>query len=83
MKYHDTFIHSKVSSTQNQRAKIRDCHFSLVWLMEFRITYSCLGKVKVLPINYSLSISADVQVCMKTVNEFCMFNPFMKEAAII
>ena len=42
--------HSKVTSTQKTLLYSRESHFSLVWVMEFSIISSCLGKVKVFPI---------------------------------
>ena len=42
--------HSKVTPTQKSLLYSRESHFSLAWVMEFSIIYSCLGKVKVFPI---------------------------------
>ena len=46
--------------------KTRKSHFPLVvWVMEFSIIPSCLGKVKQLKLKFN--------VCMKMVNEFYVF----------
>ena len=55
--------------------KTRESQFSLVWVMEFSIISSCLGKAKVFPITLtrqSQSTHVD-KVCMKTVNELSVF----------
>ena len=49
MKTRNTMGSSKVTSTETL-LKTRESHFSLVWVMEFSIIPSCLGKVKVFQI---------------------------------
>ena len=53
--------------------KTRECHFSLVLVMEFRIISSYLGKVKYFSTILTCQIQLMFNVCMKTVNELYMF----------
>ena len=63
-KYRGTFIASKVTSTQK-----RESHFSLVCIMEFRIMFSCLGKLKAFPVNLIRLSLSTFSVCMRTINK--------------
>ena len=54
--------------------KTKESHFSLVWVMEFSIISSCLGKVKVFPIILACQSQTTFNVCMETVNGFYVSN---------
>ena len=54
--------------------KTKESHFSLVWVMEFSIISSCLGKVKVFPIILACQSQTTFNICMKTVNGFYVSN---------
>ena len=55
-----SLYHSKVKITQN-----KGILFSLVWVMDFFIIYSCLGKVKAFSDNSNLAILVDIQSLYK------------------
>ena len=60
--------HFKFSSSQE-----RESHFSLVWVMEVSIIYSCLCKAKVFPVNLTKQSQSTFNVCMETVDELYVF----------
>ena len=60
--------HFKFSSSQE-----RESDFSLVWVMEVSIIYSCLCKAKVFPVNLTKQSQSTFNVCMETVDELYVF----------
>ena len=68
MEYHCTFITIQKSAL----FKTRESHFLVVWVMELSIISLCLGKVKVFPIILACQSESTFNVCMKTLNEFCV-----------